>query len=211
MLHQLHLHDLHIYISSNVNPYYRRWKKVNITPFCTLNLLLVWLPQLTCRDWLVLYMYNNSLNSNGDEFEYILKWCWFLLWSGGRLPIFCVTYTISLELLLNDGSLTHDLLHKDAVLCKRREQHKNYIWHVLKAFHIPPYSNFYSTIWYNYEQVFCLCNMHFANHTQQHGVGGGPLPINLILCLHCYLSLIWCICLTKIMLILPQVLFFIII
>ncbi len=50
---------------------------------------------------------------------------------------------------------------------------KNYVYHTkllylfstLKSFHIPPNSNSYSTIWYIYGQVFCLCCMHFANHS----------------------------------------------
>ncbi len=46
--------------------------------------------------------------------------------------------------------------------------------------------------------------MHFANHTQQHGAGGAPLAIYLILYLHCYISLMLCIYLIKFLLILPQ-------
>ncbi len=81
-----------------------------------------------------------------------------------------------------------------------------YICSRLWSFHIPPNSNLYLTIWYNYGKVFCICSMHIPKITlNSMGLGGGS--IYLILCLKCYFSLVLCIYLSKIMLILAHVLF----
>ncbi len=53
--------------------------------------------------------------------------------------------------------------------------------------------------------VSVVCTLQIVLNSM--GLGGGSLTIYLILCLHCYFSLMLCIYLTKIMLILPQLLF----